>query len=141
MSHENNPYTTPVAKLETVQDGSASNRARNILLSMFALIFLLSILMAILNFNLGGIVRLALTLGLMWCVLLGYVWAKWILVVFLVLASILIFVVSLGYFEQNLIAGLLTLSIGGLYVTVSTYLVRSEELEEYFKTLRNSRDL
>ena len=114
-------------------------KARNILLGMFIAIAILDSILVVVSRDLWAIGRIIVTVGVMYYVLQGKKWAKWVLIsifslVIVLLAALIIVLHSkLSVF---LIVGSSILII--LYAIAGIYLITSKDLKRYFVNNRKA---
>ena len=114
-------------------------KARNNLLKMFIAIAVLDSILVIVSRDLWAIGRIIVTAGLMYYVLQGKKWAKWILVGIFSLVIVLLtaMIVALhSKLSSFLIVGSSILII--LYAIAGIYLITSKDLSRYFFDTRKA---
>ena len=114
-------------------------KARNNLLKMFVAIAVLDSILVIVSRDLWAIGRIIVTAGLMYYVLQGKKWAKWILVGIFSLVIVLLtaMIVALhSKLSSFLIVGSSILII--LYAIAGIYLITSKDLSRYFFDTRKA---
>ena len=117
------------------------NKAKNILLVMFLLILLADGVSVILEPDFTGITRMVLTVLLMWCVLLGYNWAKWLFIILTFLTAALAIGFGVYFLPKSLALALIFIGIGVLISIIPIYMIRSKLLAEYFDGLKANQRL
>ena len=114
-------------------------KARNNLLGMFVAIAILDSILVVVSRDLWAIGRIIVTAGLMYYVLQGKKWAKWILVGIFSLVIVLLtaMIVALhSKLSSFLIVGSSILII--LYAIAGIYLITSKDLSRYFFDTRKA---
>ena len=127
-----------VAKSMSQLDKSAQ-KARNRLLSMFVVHIVLDIMLVAIAKDLWAIGRILVTMIVMYLVLQGYKWAKWVLVgilSFLIVALIALVVALYSKLSTVLIIGSALLTV--LSGIIVIYLTRSKDLKHYFSYKRQA---
>jgi hypothetical protein len=114
-------------------------KARNILLGMFIAIAILDSILVVVSRDLWAIGRIIVTVGVMYYVLQGKKWAKWVLIgifslVIVLLAALIIVLHS--KLSGFLIVGSSILII--LYAIAGIYLITSRDLRRYFLNNRKA---
>ena len=115
------------------QLNSSAIKARNNLLGMFIAIAILDSILVLVSRDLWAIGRIIVTIGVMYYVLQGKKWAKWILISIFSLVIILLsaLIVALhSKLSSFLIVGSSILII--LYAIAGIYLITSKNLSRYF---------
>ena len=119
---------------------SAALSARSKLVAMFVVLCILDTILVIIARDAWAIARIIVIIGLMYFVVKGRKWAKWILIGMfsLQVAALVTLLVALSS-ELSTV-----LTIGSLILTILTiviilYLVRSRELNRYLSHQRQSR--
>ena len=108
-------------------------KARNILLSMFCMLTILDIVLVIVSQDLWAIGRVIVTAVVMYYVLQGKKWAKWVLIGILSLVIVLLTALIIALYSQLsnfLIIGSIILVIIDLATIM--FLISSKELDRYF---------
>ena len=108
-------------------------KARNNLLGMFIAIAILDSILVVVSRDLWAIGRIIVTVGVMYYVLQGKKWAKWVLIgifslVIVLLAALIIVLHS--KLSSFLIVGSSILII--LYAIAGIYLITNKDLKRYF---------
>ena len=114
-------------------------KARNILLKMFIAIAVLDSILVVVSRDLWAIGRIIVTVGVMYYVLQGKKWAKWVLIgifslVIVLLAALIIALHS--KLSSFLIVGSSILII--LYTIAGIHLITSKDLRRYFLNNRKA---
>ena len=125
-----------------IQIDSSALQARNRLLVMFALLCILDTALVILARDRWAFGRIAFTLIVMYFVLQGQTWAKWLLIgicSLLVVLLIAMVVTLSAKLSMTLTLGSLLLSV--LSIVIVIYLLRSQDLSRYFAYKRQSHRL
>lgn len=114
-------------------------KAKTILLFMFGTLLILDVGLVMVEPHIPGIVRLFLTMGLMWYVIQGYKWAKWLHIVLGLIGSMLL--IGFGiYFATIFVAyGIMCVCFGILFSIVPLYIIFSKNLNIYFAAKRDIR--
>jgi O-antigen ligase len=121
------------------QPDQAALQARNRLLVLFVLLCVLDVALVILSQDRWAIGRVLLTIGVMYFVLQGRKWAKWLLMgicSLLVVALVAMVVTLRAKLSGVLIVGSLILAI--LNAIIPIYMARSSDLDRYFYCKRQS---
>ena len=108
-------------------------KARNKLLTLFIVLTVLDIVLVAVSKDLWAIVRVVFTVAVMYLVMQGYKWAKWLLVgiLSLVVVSLIALIVALhSKLSMFLIVGSLVMII--LSIVTEVFLIRSQDLKHYF---------
>lgn len=108
-------------------------KARNILLGMFIAIAILDTILVVVSRDLWAIGRIIVTVGVMYYVLQGKKWAKWVLISIFSLVIILLAALVIALHSKLsgfLIVGSSILII--LYAIAGIYLITSRDLRRYF---------
>ncbi|MCY6494321.1 hypothetical protein [Leptolyngbya sp. GGD] len=125
-----------------LQIDSSALQARNRLLVMFVLTCILDIALVILARDRWAFGRIAFTLIVMYFVLQGRTWAKWLLIGICSLLFVLLIAMVVALNAKLSIAltfGSLLLS--GLSAMIVIYVLRSQDLSRYFAYKRQSHRL
>ncbi|MDJ0747496.1 MAG: hypothetical protein QNJ32_29725 [Xenococcaceae cyanobacterium MO_167.B27] len=112
-------------------------KARNKLLTMFLVYIILDAILVAIAKDLWAIGRILATIVVMYFVLQGRKWAKWVLVgifIFLVVALITLVVALYSKLSTVLIVGSLILTI--LSAIIAIYMAASQDLNRYFSHKR-----
>ena len=119
---------------------SSAIMAKKILFGIFVgLIVFQAVLIAIVP-DIRGVVRMILTLLLMYFVMEGHKWAKWVMVVLFYLATVYGLFVSATLYKQPSSAAIFPIIlaiIAIVYGAVGTFMVASKPLNRYFLFKRN----
>jgi peptidoglycan/LPS O-acetylase OafA/YrhL len=121
------------------QPDRSALKARNRLIAMFLLLCILDIALVIAAKDRWAIGRILLTIVVMYFVVEGRKWAKWLLVSIcsLIVASLIAMVVALSSkLSTALIVGSLIMAV--LSAAIAVYLVSSQDLNRYFYDKRNA---
>lgn len=121
------------------QPDQAALQARNRLLALFVLLCVLDVALVILAQDRWAIGRILLTIGVMYFVLQGRKWAKWLLMgicSLLVVALVAMVLALRAKLSMMLIVGSLMLAI--LSAIIPIYMARSSDLDRYFHHKRQS---
>lgn len=114
-------------------------KARNNILGMFVAIAILDSILVILSRDLWAIGRIIITIVLMYYVIQGKKWAKWVLIGIFSLVVVLLaaLIVALhSKLSSLLIVGSSILII--LYAIAGIYLITSKDLNRYFLNTRKA---
>jgi hypothetical protein len=114
-------------------------KARNILLPMFLVHIVLDTMLVVIAKDLWAIGRILVTIVVMYFVLQGRKWAKWVLVgifSFLVVALIALVVALYSKLSTVLIVGSSILAILSAIITI--YIACSKDLNRYFSYKRQA---
>ncbi|MGL5063938.1 MAG: hypothetical protein ACRC62_28455 [Microcoleus sp.] len=114
-------------------------KARNNLLAMFVLLCILDAVLVIVARDKWAIGRILLTIIVMYFVMQGRKWAKWLLISICSLLVVLLaaLVIALGYKLSNfLIVGSSILAV--LSAIIAIYMVTSKDLNRYFAYQRQA---
>lgn len=114
-------------------------KARNNLLGMFIAIAILDSILVVVSRDLWAIGRIIVTVGVMYYVLQGKKWAKWVLIGIFSLVIVLLtalIVVLHSKLSGFLIVGSSILII--LYASAGIYLITSKDLRRYFLNNRKA---
>jgi len=115
------------------------NRSRKILLSLFLLFLILDVIVIFISKEyFSGVIRLGLTIVLMYYVISGYVWAKWVLVVCCILAFLICLVFGIYFIPVNVYIGFGILFFGFLILLFVMYLVKNKNVNQYFMAARQN---
>jgi hypothetical protein len=127
-----------IAKTMSQPDPSILS-ARNRLLTMFVVLCILDIALVIISRDRSAIGRILLTIVVMYFVLQGRKWAKWLLIgicSFLVIALIAMVLLLSSKLSITLIVGSLSMAI--LSAIIPIYMLRSRDLSRYFSWKRQN---
>jgi O-antigen ligase len=127
-----------IAKTMSQPDQSILS-ARNRLLAMFVVLCSLDIALVIIARDRWAIGRILLTIVVMYFVLQGQKWAKWLLIgicSFLVIALIAMVLLLSSKLSITLILGSLIMAI--LSAIIPIYMLRSRDLNRYFSWKRQN---
>ena len=108
-------------------------KARNKLLTLFIVLTVLDIVLVAVSKDLWAIARVVFTVAVMYLVMQGYKWAKWLLVgiLSLVVVSLTALIVALhSKLSMFLIVGSLVMII--LSIVTEVFLICSQDLKHYF---------
>ena len=122
----------------TTLDASAL-KARNSLLVMFCILTVLDIVLVAVSRDLWAIGRIIITVAVMYYVMQGYRWAKWVLIAILSLVVVLLaaLVIALhSKLSSLLIVGSLIMMI--LSIVTGIFLVSNKNLNRYFLNTRKA---
>ncbi len=122
----------------TTLDSSAL-KARNSLFAMFCVLTILDIILVAVSRDLWAIGRIVVTIAVMYYVLQGKKWAKWVLIGILSLVVVLLtaLIVALhSKLSSFLIVGSLIMII--LSVITGIFLVINKDLNRYFLNIRKA---
>lgn len=125
-----------------IQLDSSARQARNRLLVMFVLLCILDAALVILARDRWAFGRIAFTLIVMYFVLQGRTWAKWLLIgicSLLVMLLIAMVVALNARLSTTLMLGSLLLSV--LNAATVIFMLRSQDLSRYFAYKRQSHRL
>ncbi len=114
-------------------------KARNILLLMFVLLCILDIVLVIMAQDKWAIARILLTIMVMYFVIKGRKWAKWLMIgicSFLVVILIAMVMVLSSKLSTTLIIGSLIMAV--LCTIIAIYLISSKDLNRYFSYQRQT---
>jgi hypothetical protein len=117
----------------------AALQARNRLLVLFVLLFVLDVALVILSQDRWAIGRILLTIGVMYFVIQGRKWAKWLLMgicSLLVVALVAMVLALRAKLSMVLIVGSLMMAV--LSAIIPVYMARSSNLDRYFHYKRQS---
>jgi hypothetical protein len=112
---------------------AAALNARNRLFTLFCVLCLLDITLVILSRDKWSIIRIVPTIGVMYFVLEGKKWAKWVLVGICSLLVVLLIAMVLALkakLSTVLIVG--SLIMAALSAAIAIYLISSKDLNRYF---------
>jgi peptidoglycan/LPS O-acetylase OafA/YrhL len=122
-----------------IQPTQSALKARNRLLAMFLLLCILDVALVIVSQDRWAIGRILLTVVVMYFVIQGRKWAKWLLVGIcsLLVVSLLALVLALSSkLSTFLIVGSLMMAL--LSAAIAVYMVRSKNLNHYFSYKRKA---
>lgn len=122
-----------------LQPDASVLKARNNLLVMFLLLCVLDVTLVALARDLWAIARILLTVVVMYFVIQGHKWAKWLLVgicSLLVVALIAMVMALSSKLSTILIVGSLIMAI--LSAIIALYMIKSKELNRYFSYRRRA---
>ena len=108
-------------------------KARNNLLTLFVVLTILDIVLVAVSRDLWAIARVVFTVAVMYLVMQGYKWAKWLLIgiLSLVIVSLIALIVALySKLSTFLIVGSLVMIVFSIVTEV--FLIRSQDLKHYF---------
>lgn len=108
-------------------------KARNNLLTLFVVLTILDIVLVAVSRDLWAIARVVFTVAVMYLVMQGYKWAKWLLIgiLSLVIVSLIALIVALySKLSIFLIVGSLVMIVFSIVTEV--FLIRSQDLKHYF---------
>ncbi|MEM9266311.1 MAG: hypothetical protein AAGA46_12370 [Cyanobacteria bacterium P01_F01_bin.13] len=114
--------------------------ARNTLTQLFLVLLILDAVLIILSKDLWAIGRIIVTAVIMYFVLQGHRWAKWLLlgILSLVVVALLGLVVALGARLSTIISvGSIVMAV--LCCVIMAYLVGNKELQQYFASKRQPK--
>jgi hypothetical protein len=114
-------------------DGTAL-KARNKLIWIFASFLSFDLLTILINGEYRGLIRLILTVLLLYLVLQGQKWAKWLVVIFAGLGIPVSLLATIG--SEKMIDMLSSIILFFFDTTLVVYLTRSEPLNRYFNYKR-----
>jgi hypothetical protein len=117
----------------------AALQARNRLLVLFVLLCVLDVALVILSQDRWAIGRILLTIGVMYFVIQGRKWAKWLLMgicSLLVVALVAMVLALRAKLSMVLIVGSLMMAV--LSAIIPVYMARSSNLDRYFHYKRQS---
>ncbi len=122
----------------------AEIRARNILFWLFFSNFIIDCFVVATSPRNSGIVRLILTLLLMYFVFQGHRWAKWYVIVSTFVGVIVAIIISPFIFKdilmpQLIIVGAFFLIWVGINLTIAIFLLRNKAINRYFEYKRKTR--
>ncbi|MEM8676349.1 MAG: hypothetical protein AAGF83_21160 [Cyanobacteria bacterium P01_G01_bin.67] len=112
-------------------------KARNNLLGLFIVLTVLDIILVAVSRDMWAIGRIVVTIAVMYFVLQGYQWAKWVLIAILSLVAVLLTALIVALHSQLssfLIIGSLVMII--LSVITISFLIYSSDLKRYFSVKR-----
>lgn len=117
---------------------AAELQARNQLIGMFVALCCLDLVLLILARDLWAMGRLLFTIVVMYLVLKGYRWAKWLLIGILscVAVALLALLIVLGT-QLMLILSLGSVAMVGLSMVIIVFMMRSEALNGYLHQQRS----
>jgi hypothetical protein len=121
------------------QPGQSALKARNRLLAMFLLLCILDVALVIAAQDRWAIGRILLTVVVMYFVVQGRKWAKWLLVGIcsLLVVSLITIVLALSSkLPAALIVGSLVMAV--LSAAIAVYMVSSKDLNRYFSCKRKA---
>ena len=114
-------------------------KARNILLSMFCVLTILDIVLVLVSQDLWAIGRIIITAVVMYYVLQGKKWAKWVLVGILSLVIVLLTALIIALHSQLstflVVGSLILITIDAATIV---FLISSKELKRYFLTKKRT---
>ncbi|CAA9590664.1 hypothetical protein AVDCRST_MAG81-5214 [uncultured Synechococcales cyanobacterium] len=122
-----------------IQPDQSALKARNRLLAMFLLLCILDVALVIATQDRWAIGRILLTVAVMYFVIQGRKWAKWLLVSIcsLLVVSLITIVLALSSkLPAALIVGSLIMAVLGAAIAV--YIVSSKDLNRYFSYQRKA---
>jgi hypothetical protein len=122
-----------------IQPDQSALKARNRLLAMFLLLCILDVALVIAAQDRWAIGRILLTVVVMYFVVQGKKWAKWLLVGIcsLLVVSLITIVLALSSkLPAALIVGSLVMAV--LSAAIAVYMVSSKELNRYFSYKRKA---
>lgn len=122
-----------------IQPDQSALKARNTLLAMFLLLCILDSALIIAAQDRWAIGRILLTVVVMYFVIQGRKWAKWLLVGIcsLLVVSLITLVLALSSkLSATLIVGSLMMAV--LSAAIAVYLIRSKDLNRYFSDKRKA---
>jgi hypothetical protein len=108
----------------------AAFEARNKLIKLFSSLLLLDLAMTLIDQDYRGLIRLMFTILLMYVVLQGHRWAKWIVVIFASLGIPIGLLAAVGY--ETVIGKVLSLTLFLLDFLLVIHLIKSRPLDRYF---------
>ncbi len=109
---------------------SAALKAKSKLIWIFAGFLTFDLVMILIDQDYRGLIRLVLTVLLMYLALQGQKWAKWLIVVFASLGIPVSLLVTIAH--ETMIEMFLSLILFFLDVTLVVHLTRSKPLDRYF---------
>ncbi|MEM7760771.1 MAG: hypothetical protein AAF298_21960 [Cyanobacteria bacterium P01_A01_bin.40] len=112
-------------------------KARNNLLGLFIVLTVLDIILVAVSRDMWAIGRIVVTIAVMYFVLQGYQWAKWVLIAILSLVAVLLTALIVALHSQLssfLIIGSLIMIM--LSVITISFLIYSSDLKQYFSDKR-----
>ncbi|QIR39699.1 hypothetical protein HCG51_25275 [Tolypothrix sp. PCC 7910] len=122
-----------------LQIDQAALKARNTLLAMFILLCILDTTLVIAARDRWAIGRILLTIVVMYFVLLGHKWAKWVMISLCsFLAVILATMVILLSGKLSLFLSIGSLIMAVLSIIILIYMVTSRDLNSYFAWKRQN---
>ncbi|BAY94667.1 MULTISPECIES: hypothetical protein [unclassified Tolypothrix] len=122
-----------------LQIGQAALKARNTLLAMFILLCILDTTLVIAARDRWAIGRILLTIVVMYFVLQGHKWAKWVMMSLCsFLAVILVTMVILLSDKLSLFLSIGSLIMAVLSIIILIYIVTSRDLNSYFTWKRQT---
>ncbi|MBD2166577.1 hypothetical protein H6G04_19450 [Calothrix membranacea FACHB-236] len=122
-----------------LQIDQAALKARNTLLAMFILLCILDTTLVIAARDRWAIGRILLTIIVMYFVLLGHKWAKWVMISLCsFLAVILVTMVILLSGKLSLFLSIGSLIMAVLSIIILIYMVTSRDLNSYFAWKRQN---
>ncbi len=117
-------------------------RAKNILLAILISFVIFDIFTVIASTDyIIGICRVILTIALIWSLMAGYKWAKWLTVILSSIASIIAFSFGVMFFNDNSTMGITFLLFGIGFLSAAAYLICSPNINGYFNAIRQQRNL
>jgi hypothetical protein len=122
-----------------IQPAQSALKARNRLLAMFLLLCILDVALVIASQDRWAIGRILLTIVVMYFVIQGKKWAKWLLVGIcsLLVVSLIALVLALrSKLSMFLIVGSLMMAL--LSAAIAIYMVSSKNLNHYFSYKRKA---
>lgn len=117
----------------------SAKKAKNNLLTMFIVLTILDIILVIVSRDMWAIGRIIVTIAVMYFVLQGHKWAKWVLIgIFSLVVFVLIALIAALYSKLStfLIVGSLIMIF--LCVITGIFMTRSQDLNRYFSYKRQA---
>jgi len=117
-------------------------RAKTILLTCFAIAFAIDVFFVSIGQNVGGGVRLLLTLLLMYFVYNGHTWAKWVFIALAVASGFLGVMVSKNLSDAGYMGFALFLGLNAFFwLALGLFILKSENLAQYFQLQKEKRQI
>lgn len=116
---------------------SSAIKARNNLLILFAILTILDLVLVVVSRDLWAIGRISIAIAVMYFVIQGYKWARWVLIGILSLVVVLLLALVTALYSKLstfLIVGSLILVVIDIYTV--TILIRDRDLKRYFALKR-----
>ncbi len=107
-------------------------RARNTLFGIFVCYIVFQALVITLSPDIPGVVRMILTLLLMYFVMSGHSWAKWTMIVLFYFGASLALVDAYDSYATSPSMAIIGVAFATLFVSIGTFLLLSKPLNKYF---------
>ena len=111
-------------------------KAKKLLLTIFVLfLFLDGVMVLYTQEYLTGIVRLLLTGLLMYFVMQGHKWAKWLTIVFCGISALLVLFFAVYIASNSVSVASVLILFGFGFSSMSIYLIKNKNINKYFETV------